>query len=602
MPRPPCGCAERLRPRVKLARDRSDPGRVPRRALAAFVSSARRRSADRQRAPAAAAPGHRPRTGAAAQRRGAIAVLALLALSLVSVRASGEPSTIAPDRSRPRPAAAAPLAGSARPGVRARGSGRPRQTLDWATAPRDTGRAGSAPAAARGRTRSSAAHARGAGRRAGARRLRRSRSVEGALRRAWLAGAISRRRHDELRGVWWRARRDARRLRGRRAVELRAVVAIVRRLARGRRLTASRLEPVFLTLRRNRLFWTSAPLPLPGARTTFGRDPVVFQYYAGRGLAIQPLASFGAANALAASCLRRTTTARCRPARLRRLLRRMVDLGTRTRGFLAWEYLFPFGGGAPPWISAMTQATGAQALVRGARALGDQRLDRAAGQALGAFEAPPPRGIAVGRGRSRRYAMYSFAPRLRILNGELQALIGLSDVARIAASRRARRLYVRGERLARSSVGAYDTGAWSLYSWGGAESTLDYHRLLTGFLDGLCRRTGRAVYCAAGRRFRRYVDERPRLRLRPARRLRARRRTVIRFTLSKVSHVVVRVRDRRGRIELARGLRGLPRGRHGVVWLPRRAGRHRLRIVAIGPGGTRTVVVRTVRVARRAPA
>jgi hypothetical protein len=169
-------------------------------------------------------------------------------------------------------------------------------------------------------------------------------------------------------------------------------------------------------------------------------------------------------------------------------------------------------------------------------------------------------------------------------------------VARIAGDARAARLYARAEPAARRAVRAFDTGAWSLYSAGGEESTLAYHRLLAGFLDGLCRRTGRAVYCAAGKRFRRYVGEPPRVRVRPARTLRVHQRAVLHFTLSKRSDVTLELRDRRGRVELRRSLRGLPYGRHAVGWVPRVAGRHRLRIVAVGPAGTRAVGRVTLRV------
>jgi D-glucuronyl C5-epimerase C-terminus len=481
------------------------------------------------------------------------------------------------------------------PSARAAGPARSVSPAFAAAPPRVAAAARRAPRAAaprRTRRRVAERRRRSAAGRAEARRLRRSRTVLGAVRRAWLAGASSRRTYERRRRTWWRVNRDVRRLRGTRRTELAVVVGMAERLAHARILTADRLEPVFLTIRRNREFWTSRALPRPGARMTFGRDPVVFEYYAGRGLAIQPLASFGRANALAGACLRLATRYRCRPVALRRLLRRMVALGTERAGFLAWEYLVAFGGGAPPWISAMTQATGAQALARGHRALGDPRFARASRRALGAFDLPPPTGIAVRSGRGRRYTMYSFAPRLRILNGELQALIGLRDVARISGSRRARRLYARGEPVARRSVRAFDTGAWSLYSWRGAESTLGYHRLLGDFLEGLCRRTGRPTYCAAGRRFARYVREAPRVRVRTGR-LRAGRGAAIGFTLSKVSSVMLQVRDRRGRVELARGLR-LPRGRHSVAWVPPVAGRHRLRIVALGPGGTRAVVRRTL--------
>ena len=446
-----------------------------------------------------------------------------------------------------------------------------------------------------------------ASRRAELRRLRRSRTVAGALRRAWLSGAIGRGAYEDMRHEWWRSGRVVDRLTGTRRAELAAVLGMARGLAARRALTASRLEPVFLTIRRNREVWTRAALPASRSRMSFGGDPVVFEYYSGRGLQVQPLASFGRANALVASCLRAGARFRCRPAALRRLLDRMLALGSERGGFLAWEHFFAFGSGAPPWISAMTQATGAQALARGGRALADPRYGRAALRALGAFEAPTPLGVAVPVGRGARYSMYSFAPDLRVLNGELQTLIGLRDVARISGSKRAQRLFARAEPAARRAVRGFDTGAWSLYSADGKESTLGYHRLVAGFLAALCRRTGAVSYCAAGRRFDRYVREPPRVHVRTLRKVRVRRQATIRFTLSKLSDVTLQVRDRRGRLELSRALRALPRGRHSVAWVPERAGRHRLRIVAVGPAGTRAVVGRTLRAkvvkprARRAP-
>jgi len=104
---------------------------------------------------------------------------------------------------------------------------------------------------------------RAAARRAEARRLRRSRSVRGAVRRAWLTHAIGRAEYEGLRSVWFRANRDVGRLRGARRAELAAVVRMASQLAAARKLTPSRLEPVFLTLRRNREFWTTRPLPRP---------------------------------------------------------------------------------------------------------------------------------------------------------------------------------------------------------------------------------------------------------------------------------------------------------------------------------------------------
>jgi len=245
----------------------------------------------------------------------------------------------------------------------------------------------------------------------------------------------------------------------------------------------------------------------------------------------------------------------------------------------------------------MVQGTAIQALARGHRALGDDRHARAARRALGAFEAPPPAGIAVRAPGGRHYLMYSFSPTLRILNGDLQAVTGLHDAAALLRSRRARRLYRRGERAARATLAGYDTGAWSLYSARGREATLGYHQLQGGFLANLCDRTGRRVYCSANLRFARYEREPPEIGVRSPRGLRAKRPTTVTFRLSKVSTVGVRVEGARG--TLLRRTASLPRGVHRYSWTPPGRGRYAVRIDARGLSGPAAVARRTVRVVRQ---
>ena len=123
-----------------------------------------------------------------------------------------------------------------------------------------------------------------------------------------------------------------------------------------------------------------------------------------------------------------------------------------------------------------------------------------------------------------------------MLNGGLQAVLGLRDAATLTDSARAQRLFRAGDRAARREVAGFDTGAWSLYSERGKESTLNYHELTAGFLGGLCdrvqgdgllqRRTGASSATSASRRgsaSRRCAGP-----------LATARRTV-RFTISKVS-------------------------------------------------------------------
>ena len=86
------------------------------------------------------------------------------------------------------------------------------------------------------------------------------------------------------------------------------------------------------------------------------------------------------------------------------------------------------------------------------------------------------------------YAEYTYAPSDRILNGFIQALVGLYDYASITKDPLGLALFEAGDAEARAEVPRYDTGAWSLYDQYG-ESTLSYHELLTEFLQHLCQRT-----------------------------------------------------------------------------------------------------------------
>ena len=95
----------------------------------------------------------------------------------------------------------------------------------------------------------------------------------------------------------------------------------------------------------------------------------------------------------------------------------------------------------------------------------------------------------------------------------------------------------------------------------------------------------------------RYEREPTRIRVAPLRGLRADRAHTVRFTLSKVSTVKVRLWGTRG-MSLSRDLK-LPRGRHALTWRPPGRGRYRLRIEARGPSGPAGVELRTIRVKQK---
>lgn len=365
-------------------------------------------------------------------------------------------------------------------------------------------------------------------------------AVRRAIERAHLGGQIgSEERYRYLAG-YRDARRLLRRLSGLPHRELAYVVGTLERIARAGRLKAARMPALFLLLQRNREWWGAKSAPASGARVRFDGSQLLFQYYPGRGLQLQPLANFGVANGYWQGH---------RDAALRSLVDELVALRVRRGSFSAWEYYFHFGGGSPPWISGMAQATAMQALARAADRLGDPRLLEIARQGVGAFERRTPVGVRVPAGSGAWYALYSFAPRLYVLNGMLQSLIGLNAYVSYSGDERARALFEQGDSAARARIGEYDTGAWSLYSRfpgrPGPEADLNYHKLNRDFSRRLCNAIEANQYCDAATNFSRYLREPPRVlsaRAVPSP-ARGGRGVKFRFTLSKVGRVGIVVSD-----------------------------------------------------------
>ena len=284
-----------------------------------------------------------------------------------------------------------------------------------------------------------------------------------------------------------------------RAYELNAVLLNIHEIAVAGALTASRLPALFLTLDRNLRWWTRGPLLDASQRVEFAGSDLVWQYYPGQGLELQELGSFGKADGL-------YTGGPKLYQRMKHLLSELIPLGARRGGALVWEYYFGFDGGAPPWTSAMSQGTALEALSRAYKAFHEHRYLDIARRALPIFGVRPPTGVSVRTPRGLRYLLYSYAagPDVAVLNGFLQALIGLNEYATTSHNPRAFRLFAAGDAEARFEVPHYDTGRWSLYQ-PGELSSRDYHVLVTGFLQELCSRTHASVYCETAARFERYL-------------------------------------------------------------------------------------------------
>jgi hypothetical protein len=422
-------------------------------------------------------------------------------------------------------------------------------------------------------------------------------SVNAAIARARRRGTISAAQAAGYRGSYSAARTALRHLGGRNRRELSSVLTVLAGIAKRGQLTGGRMPALFLQLDRNRQFWHGNPAfpvrsdlqPSPcsgrpsndpaGARIVFEGSPVVFQYYPGQGLQLQPLANFGLANGLITGCRHDPTT--CDRPGLKQLLDDMVAIRSTRGGFVTWEYFFYFGGGTPPWTSGISSGTAIQALARASQPsiLNDKSYLRVARSALGVFRTAPPIGVRVPSHGGSHYLIYSFAPGLRVLNAFLQAITGLYDYAKVSHDPSGRALVSAGSRAAQRELHLYDTGRWSRYSAGGAESTLSYHRLVTGFLDNLCTRL-HGKYCTYYNRFHSYLGAKPTVTYTGSAQGTTGKPLRLLYTVNKASCVTAEITDTSGKVVFS-DKKKVAHGKHRFLWTPQAPGGYVLTLKAV---------------------
>jgi hypothetical protein len=370
-------------------------------------------------------------------------------------------------------------------------------------------------------------------------------TVTAVLQRLQRSGAITEVAYRQYQGAYSAAKSSLRKLAGTRASELGAVVANIEAMASRNLLIASRLPVVFTTLERNRQWWTTEHLLGADQRVNFTGSRLVWEYYPGQGIEIQWLATFGEANGY---FLDKQTTA------LKEVLNEAISLATQRAGGIAWEYMFQFDGGVPPWTSGLSQGTALQVLARAWSKTHEPQYLTAAQQALGIFKTGPSSGVRVATPAGAHYLEYTYAPTERILNGFIQSLVGLYEYTKLTGDPLGQQLFEAGDAEARAEVPHYDTGAWSMYDQH-SESDLNYHELLAEFLEHLCEKTGKgepltpttgqipgdAIYCTTAVNFREDEKTPPVIEL-LTQNLRTSERAGVQMKLSKISSVSMTVK------------------------------------------------------------
>ena len=412
-----------------------------------------------------------------------------------------------------------------------------------------------------------------------------------ALQALLAAGAIDQPTYDRAIADYNRAVDLGKKLTGERRTAIRGVVSDLEGMAARGQVIPARLPALLATLEANIRWWTTGPLLSSGARIEFAGSDIVWQHYVGQGIQIQWLATFGKANALWSAK---------QDGALADLLGEAVSLAGQRAGGLAFEYLFGFDGGRPPWVSGLAQGTALTALVRAGSRLQDPEFYDAARSAIGIFRMPPPEGVAQPTAVGTHYLQYSFAPQLHILNGFVQSLNGLYDYSSMLNDDEGRQLFAAGEAEAAAELPSYDTGGWSRYSEY-RDSDLSYHDLLRGFLANLCNRLTRhgqdgEPFCQYAYRFGADLTTPPVMTLVASTTvLHAKKTARVRFSIDKPGTVTMIVS--RGSFSY-RAIVPVQSGAHSFGWKPPRAGSYEIGLSARDLAGN-TSAVSTAAAVRR---
>jgi hypothetical protein len=308
--------------------------------------------------------------------------------------------------------------------------------------------------------------------------------ISRGIDRAAAAGRIDSAEASDYRAAAARAQAVLPKLRSSRYRNLAAVVHQVAGFWKG--YDAPRGRTLFSMLDFNSRWFASHWDQKSGTDVLDYADGTWYRAFPGIGFQFHPLAEFGKLNSL---------VSQHNEARAAQLAQSLLDRSVVRSGGLAWEYYFRFGGGRPPWISGLAQAVAAQALARAGTFLGDPQLTAAAQRV---YRTVPSLTRSASTGPWIR--IYAFSG-LTVLNAQLQTIVSLQDYAAQTGDQSATSLATRLQSATVGLLPRFDTGAWSLYSLGGAEATLDYHKYVIRLLTMLAKRTGDPTFASYAQRF-----------------------------------------------------------------------------------------------------
>ena len=282
------------------------------------------------------------------------------------------------------------------------------------------------------------------------------------------------------------ARVLAARLGGSRAQALKAIIRSATQIGNQDAFSPDLARIVFLELQTNVTYLANHALPSAGTRLRI--DGVTYESYTGQGLRIQPLGTYfsilepGQGIASEGGVGVAMTSAQ-------KIVLANGDSYT-------LPYLFSWMGHAPNWQSAMAEAVAASAGINAWNRTGDDTfLDSAMRFGNGALDDA----ITV-ENNGLWFPLYVFAPAYRVLNGHLQAVLAMNDLADATGDDGFADAFNRGAATTKAVLPKYDTGGWGRYAIG-EDAPVKYMTLMATQLRELGQITGDPAFTDLGNKF-----------------------------------------------------------------------------------------------------
>ncbi len=278
----------------------------------------------------------------------------------------------------------------------------------------------------------------------------------------------------------------AARLGGTRAQALNAIIKSATQIGNQASFSPDLARIVFLELQTNVTYLANHALPSSGTRIRI--DGVTYESYTGQGLRIQPLGTYFA--------LLEPGQGIASEGGVGVAMTNAQKIVLTDGESYTLPYLFSWMGHAPNWQSAMAEGVAASAGIGVWNRTGnDTYLDSAIRFGNGALAD----GITV-ENNGLWFPLYVFAPSYRVLNGHMQTVLAMNDLADATGDDVFTDAFTRSVATTKAVLPQYDTGGWGRYAIG-EDAPVKYMTLMATQLNQLGQITGDTAFTDMGSKF-----------------------------------------------------------------------------------------------------